>query len=60
MQSIKVEEGSISCLRTRVSTNRPAKGPAHILLKESVLLLNTVPVSIQTDRGSDEEPDIRH
>ena len=34
----------VGALRTRVATNGPADGPVHVLLKEGVLLLNTVPV----------------
>jgi hypothetical protein len=34
----------VGALRTRVATNGPAKGPVHVLLKEGVLLLDTVPV----------------
>jgi hypothetical protein len=33
----------ISHLRAREATNRPPKGPVGVLLKEGVLLLNTIP-----------------
>ena len=39
----KQDNQVIAHLRAREATNRPPKGPVGVLLKEGVLLLNTIP-----------------
>ena len=38
-------------LRAREATNRPPKGPVGVLLKEGVLLFNTIPAICRNNHG---------